>query len=98
MTETPSTPPFTPRNVTKFVVRAAVQFKVAALTRDAIAEHTSLESTDFPVLLGGSVVGWYVSDKVKPYTDLAVDKTADFIVEKREKRQARKSEKKTETK
>jgi len=91
-------PPFTPRNVAKMVVRATIQIKTAAFTRDAIANHTAFEATDTPVILVGGVTGWFVSEKVKPYTDLAVDKTADFVIDKREKRQARKSAKKTETK
>lgn len=90
-------PPFTPRNVAKFVVRAAVSVKAANLTRTAIADHTPLETTDTPVVIAGSLVGWYVGDKVRPYSDRAVDKTADFIAAKRQKRQDRKSKKTTET-
>lgn len=90
-------PPFTPRNVVKVVAKATVQLKTAYFTRNAIADHTSYETTDTPVILVGGLVGWYVSEKTQPYTDLAVDKTADFINNQRAKRQARKSEKKTET-
>lgn len=90
-------PPFTPRNVAKMVAKATVQLKVAAFTRNAIAEHTSLEATNTPVVLASGVFGWYVSEKTAPITDLAVDKTADFVTNQREKRQARKSAKKTET-
>ncbi|MGG6498823.1 UNVERIFIED_CONTAM: hypothetical protein NY603_38430, partial [Bacteroidetes bacterium 56_B9] len=78
-------------------VRMTVQIKTTNFTRQAIADHTAMETTDTPVMLASSVVGWYVADKVKPHTDLAVDKTADFINAKREKRQARKSAKKSET-
>jgi hypothetical protein len=90
-------PPFTPRNVAKFVIKTTVQLKTASLVRTAIADRTSLETTDTPVVLTGSVVGWYVGHKVKPVTDKTVDKIADFAVAKRSKRQARKSEKHTET-
>lgn len=86
-------PPFTPRNVAKMVVKTAVQLKTAAVTQRAIADHSSLESTDIPVRITGALVGWYVSEKVKPYTDLAVDKTADFVVEKRENRRIKKQKK-----
>lgn len=90
-------PPFTPRNVTKFVIKSSVQFKTAALTRTAIAARTSLESNDLPVVVAGGVVGWYVSEKVSPVTDRAVDTTADFVISKRAHRRARKSAKKSET-
>lgn len=77
-------PPFTPRNVAKFVVTTAVQVKTSMMTRQFVASHSAFESTDTPVVVGAAVVGWYVSEKVKPVTDKAVDQVADFIVEKRD--------------
>lgn len=89
-------PPFTPRNVAKMVVTTTVQLKTAAMTQRAITDHTALESTNIPVRLTSGVVGWYVSHKVKPYTDLAVDKTADFVNEKRENRRIKKQKKRNQ--
>jgi hypothetical protein len=86
-------PPFTPRNVAKFVVTTTIQLKTAVVTQHAIADHTTLESNDITVRVAGGVVGWGVSRVVKPYTDLAVDKTADFVSEKRENRRIRKQKK-----
>lgn len=86
----------TPRTVTKFAVKMTVQVKVAALTRQAIADHSAYASTETPVVVAGAVVGLIVSEKVKPVTDKAVDKTFDFVANRREARKARKSQK-TET-
>ena len=83
-------PEFTPRNVAKMLVTSAVQIKTTALTQRAIADHTSFETTALPVRLVGGVVGWGVASKVRPYTDRAVDKTADFVIEKRENRRIKK--------
>lgn len=86
-------PDFTPRNVTKYVVRTAIGLKAADLAEDVITEHTDFESDDILVKLSTGVIGWYVSARVKPYTDKAVDKTADFIVLQRVKRQDKKAKK-----
>jgi hypothetical protein len=85
---------FTPRNVAKFVVKAIVAGKTAQITENALTDYTSLEEDSMAVDIAGGVVGWYVSDKLKPITDAAVDKTADFIVTKREARKAKKNAKK----
>jgi hypothetical protein len=81
---------FTARNVAKFVVQAVIAQKATDLTEDAIVDHTQFEEDDMIVTIGSRVVGWYVADKLKPYSDKAVDRTADFIVAKREARKAKK--------
>ena len=86
-------PEFTPRNVTKFVVQATVQYKATKLTRTALIEHTALESDNPVVKIGSGVVGWGVATKLKPHTDRMVDKTADFVNEKRENRRIKKQKK-----
>lgn len=85
---------FTPRNVTKFVIKSIVAAKTSQLTKDALVDYTSLEEDSMTVDIAGGVVGWYVSDKLKPVTDGAVDKTANFIAAKREARKAKKTAKK----
>jgi len=87
----------TPRALTKFAVKMTIQVKTAALTRQAIADNTVYETTDTPVVVVGAVVGLIVAEKAKRYTDVAVDKTFDFVTEKLEARKAKKSAK-TETK
>lgn len=92
----PEEPDFTPRNVAKYVVQATVQFRTTRLVKNAIVGHTSLEKDSTPVSLVSNVIGWGVSAKLKPHTDKMVDKTADFVADKREKRQAKKDKKKND--
>lgn len=82
---------FTPRNVVKYVVKAAVYARVTSLAEDAITDYTRFEEDDFVTKTGSRVIGWFVSDRAKPYTDKMVDKTADYIVAKREARNAKKN-------
>jgi hypothetical protein len=86
-------PDFTPRNVAKFVVRTVIHGKTAQITRELIVDHSDFENDDMTVRISGNLVGWYVSAKLKPHTDKMVDKTADFIVAKREARAANKKDK-----
>jgi hypothetical protein len=86
---------FTPRGVAKFVVNAAVAAKVSATTVNAIDENTRYDKDNFLVGTTGTLVGAYVSAKLEPLTDKAVDLTADFITAQREKYETRRSEKNT---
>lgn len=83
---------FTKRNVAKYIVTALVAGKTAGLTRDAIADHTRFDRDDTVVEIVGTVVGWGVSQKVKPYTDRAVDKTADWYTTRKDKKNQDKTE------
>jgi hypothetical protein len=87
-------PEFTARNVAKFVAKSIIAYKTTKLTAETIEEHTQFEKDDMIVELGSGVVGWYVSAKLSPVTDKIVDKTADFITEKREAREYKKNHKK----
>lgn len=80
-------PPFTTRNVMKYVAKALVASKAADLTSDAITDHTHFEEDDLTVDLGSKVIGWYISEKLEPYTDKMVDKAADFVSTLRTKKQ-----------
>lgn len=88
---------FTPRNVAKWLAKAAIHAQVAQMTKNALVDNTSLEADSKRVKLGSNVVGWGVSSKLKPYTDKAVDKTADYINEKREARNTKKDDTTPET-
>lgn len=81
---------FTPRNVAKYVAKTLIAAKAAQLTEDAITNHTRFDDDDKIVNIGSGLVGWYVSDKLKPYSDKIVDKAADKIVELRANRAAKK--------
>lgn len=84
--------PFTPRNAAKFVVTSIIKVKAAQKTEDLITDYTQFEEDDLVVDITGGLVGWWVGDKLKPYTDKMVDKTADFIVAKREQMKDRKKD------
>jgi hypothetical protein len=81
---------FIPRNIAKYVVTGAITMKVAQLTKDAMVDNTRFSEDDMIVKLGSGVVGWGAAAKLKPYTDKAVDKTADFVNKKREARKTKK--------
>jgi len=89
---------FTPRNVAKYAVKTAIKLQVKDYAKTLIAEHTSFEEDDTTVIIGAYVVGWWVSETLSPYTDMAVDKTADFaskrMADRKSKRQAKKDAKK----
>lgn len=79
---------FTPRNVAKHVVKAAIAFKVSRTVKHTIDDYTRYDQDNFVVDQTGFVIGWYVSDKLKPYTDKAVDWTADRIVAYKDKKKS----------
>lgn len=81
---------FTARNATKFVVTAIVKKKAGDLAEDLLIDYTRFEEDDMIVDLSGTLVGWYIGDKVKPITDKVVDKTFDKIGALRAKRAAKK--------
>lgn len=83
--------PFTPRNAAKYIAKAIVHGKVASVTEDIIIDYSRFEEDDTIVDISSHLVGWYVSDKLKPLTDKMVDKTADFVVAKRDARKAKKT-------
>jgi len=89
---------FTLRNVTKYAVKAAVHGYVASVAADAITDYTRFEEDDAVVRISSNVIGWGVSDKLKPVTNKIVDKTADFIVAKREARKSKKNNTKKDEK
>lgn len=74
---------FTSRNVAKFVVRTTIALQTSKLVKKPITDHTQFEEDDNVVTIATGLIGWYVSDKLKPYTDSMVDKTADWIVARR---------------
>lgn len=84
-------PPFTARNVAKFVVKAIVAAKSTQIAEDVITDHTSLEEDTLAVDILSKTAGWFVADKIEPYTNAAVDKTADKIAEYRAKKQDKKN-------
>lgn len=74
------------RNVTKIVLREAVAITVYRQTSQVIVEHTDVDEDSFTLHLGCVVVGEVAATKAEPHTDKAVDKVADWIASKRNKK------------
>lgn len=89
-----TTPDFTPRGAAKLVLSTLVANQVSDVTKHTISDYTRFDDDTKVTSITGMLVGWYVSDKLKPITDKLVDKTADYIVTKREARKAKKTAKK----
>ena len=83
--------PFTARNAAKYAVKAAIAIKTARAAENVITDYSRFEKDDTIVNIGTGMVGWFVSDKLKPVTDKMVDKTFDFVAAKREARKAKKN-------
>lgn len=83
--------PFNVRTVSKYVVTAAIAYKGADIAEDTLTEHTRFQEDDLIVVIGSKLIGWGIADTVKPFTDKMVDRTADFVTNKREARKAKKN-------
>lgn len=79
-------PDFTPRNVAKYAVTFVIRTKVVKLVKNAADDYTRFENDDITVRVSANIIGWGISAKLKPFTDKVVDRTADYIVAKREKK------------
>jgi len=77
---------FTVRGAAKFVVNGAIVIKSTSIAKDLMTDYTALEEDSMTIRLGSKVIGSFVGTKLKPTTDKIVDKTADFIVAKRNKK------------
>lgn len=86
----------TVRIVVKHVASSAIGMAASVFTVKTVDNYTGFEKDDFIVKLGAGVVGFVVATRTQPITDKAIDKTADFIITKREARKAKKTEKTAE--
>lgn len=84
-------PKFTPRNVAKFAAKSTVATIVAKAVKDVIIAKYPQAETLNAAGLAGTVTGWYVSEKLEPYTDDLVDYVADEYVEFVNKRKQNKT-------
>jgi hypothetical protein len=75
------------RNITKMAVKETVSLVVARKTRETIVDHTDVDPDSITLRVGSMVVGEVVAVKAKPYTDNAIDKAADWIESKRNKKE-----------
>lgn len=74
------------RTLSKAVLREAVAITVYRQTSQMIVEHTDVDEDSFMLSLGCVVAGEVVATKAEPHTDKAVDKVADWIASKRNKK------------
>lgn len=87
----------TPRTVAVYLIQGAISMKVTQMSRDAMVENTRFEKDDMIVKLGSGAIGMVAGGIAKPHTEKAVDKIADYIVAKREARNAKKAQKENTT-
>jgi hypothetical protein len=84
---------FTARNIAKWVARSVVAIKTAEIVTNTTTNNTNFEKDAMIVKIGAGLVGWGVSNALGGLTDVAVDKSADFLTEKWNSRQAAKNDK-----
>jgi len=84
----------TPRDVAKWLLNAAVAMKTSDLAADTVASYTSFDKESLALRLGTGAIGMVVARKLEPATDAIVDKTADFLVEKRNQFRSKRDAKK----
>lgn len=75
---------FTPRNVAKWLATSVIAHKTAKASSRIITDNTRFEEDDKIVEYPSHMIGWYVSSKLRPLSDKAVDATADWIAARRE--------------
>lgn len=83
---------YTPREVAKMLVKTMIVAKTAQITANTLEDRTGIDKDSKTAHVAGQFVGWSVVFAVKPYTDAAVDQTADWINARRAARAAKKNE------
>lgn len=66
------------RKIAKKVAHMTVALNVASQVRTQVTEHSDVESDSIMLQIGAMVVGELVAAQTDPYTNAAVDKTADW--------------------
>lgn len=73
--------PMTKLDIAKYVVSLAVALKTTEICETQVAQHTQLDPDGIPVKIGCTVAGQMVAYKTKPYTDVMVERTANWLSE-----------------
>lgn len=74
------------RKTAKKILHMVVALNVTKQVKGLITENTDLESDSIPLTIGCWFVGQTVASYTDPYTNQAVDKTADWWIAKQEKK------------
>ena len=73
--------PMTKLDIAKYVVSLAVALKTTEICETQVAQHTQLDPDGIPVKIGCAVAGQMVAYKSKPYTDVMVERAANWLSE-----------------
>ena len=88
--------PMTKLDLAKYAASMIVALKTTQVCENQLAQHTELNTDGIPVKVGCTVAGQYVAYKTKPYTDVAVEKAAEWLSEKFNKKHETKLEYKSD--
>lgn len=83
-----------PRTVAKWLILSVIDLKTTQIVRDTADNYTRFNRDSTAVNIGAGAIGMVVAHACMPVTDKIVDKTANFIAEKRAQRSAKKNTKK----
>jgi Rod binding domain-containing protein len=85
-----------PRELAKWLILSAISFKTTQFTSNTVDNYTRFNKDSLAVSLVSGGIGMVVANQLEPVTEKIVDKTANFINEKRAKRSAKKDAKKND--
>lgn len=79
-------PKFNAPNVTKFVVRHVVTAVVASTVKKVLIDNVPQSEKLNGAALAGGIAGWYIGEKLEPYTDAMVDTAFATLKERKNKK------------
>jgi hypothetical protein len=74
--------------IAQFATTESISLVVAKQTVNFVVDHTDADPESIPLRVGSMCFGKVVAAKLKPYTDGAIVKSADWIKSKRNKKEA----------
>lgn len=74
------------RYIAKTVVQTSVGVSADVALTKTIDHTTDIDTDTIPCTVGTAVFGWFVSEKLRPFTDAAVDKVADTWQDRRNRK------------
>jgi hypothetical protein len=74
--------PMTKLEIAKYAASMIVALKTTQVCEQQLAQHTSIDTNGIPSKVGCTVAGQVVAYKAKPYTDVAVERAAEWLSDK----------------
>jgi hypothetical protein len=71
------------RKIAKKTAHYTVSLNVASQVKHLATEHSDIESNSIPLMIGAFIAGELVASQTDPYTNAAIDKTADWMILRR---------------